>query len=61
MIDFLAGRGTERVVGHVLRDNRAMRELALKAGFVVDKDASEGDALRFVRSLLAPPQPSVRR
>jgi len=61
MIDFLAGRGTERVVGHVLRDNRAMRELALKAGFVVDKDVSEGDALRFVRSLLAPPQPSVRR
>ena len=28
MIDFLARRGTQRMVGYVLRENEAMRELA---------------------------------
>ena len=36
MIDFLAGRGTQRMVAYVLRENEAMRELARSQGFAVD-------------------------
>ena len=51
MIDFLAGRGTQRMVGYVLRENDAMRELARSHGFAVDEAASDSDALHFVRVL----------
>ena len=60
MIDFLTAQGTERVVAYVLPENQAMRDLALNTGFVVDKDASDGDSLRLVRPLRAGKQPSAR-
>ena len=53
MIDFLSGRGTQRMVGIVLRENRAMRELAHAQGLMVDAAASDGDALRFMLTLPA--------
>jgi len=44
----------------VLPENHAMRDLALNTGFVVDKDASDGDSLRLVRPLRAGKQRSAR-
>ena len=41
----------QRVVGYVLRENLAMRDLALSAGFVVDKAGSDVDAIRVVLAL----------
>ena len=54
MIDFLSRRGTQRMVGDVLRENKAMRELARSQGFAVDSAASDVDALRFVLALPGP-------
>ena len=51
MIDFLSRRGTQRLVGDVLRDNEGMRHLARSLGFVLDSSASHSDALRFVLAL----------
>ena len=51
MIDHLARRGTQRLVGEVLRENQPMRELARACGFEVDAAASDGDALRIVLAL----------
>ena len=51
MIDFLARRGTRRMIGDVLRENAAMRELARSQGLVVNPAASDADALRFVLTL----------
>lgn len=51
MIDFLSRRGTQRLVGDVLRENEAMRELARSHGFAVDAAASDAEALRFVLTL----------
>jgi acetyltransferase len=51
MIAFLSGRGTRRMVGHVLRDNDSMRELARSNGFAVDPAASDTDARFFVLTL----------
>ena len=48
LIRFLSSRGTQRLVGDVLRENNAMRELARSLGFSVDAVASNSDALRFV-------------
>ena len=45
MIDFLARRGIQRMVGYVLRENEAMRELAQSQGFVVDAIAAHADTL----------------
>jgi acetyltransferase len=50
-IDFLAGRGSERLIAYVLRENRAMRKLVLACGFVVDAAASDTQALTFVLRL----------
>jgi len=54
MIRFLKHRGTQRMVGFVLRENTAMRELALSLGFTVDAEASDVDALYFVLELPRP-------
>ena len=54
MIDFLALRGTKRMVAYVLRENGAMRELALSQGFALDPGASDMDALHFVLALPGP-------
>jgi acetyltransferase len=51
MIDYLTGRGTERLIAMVLRENRPMRELALAHRFAVDASASDGEVLCFVLCL----------
>jgi acetyltransferase len=51
MIRYLRGRGTGRVVGFVLHENLAMRDLAVSNGFVVDRAGSDADAFRLVLSL----------
>lgn len=51
MIDFLARRGTQRMVGDVLRENTGMRELVRSQGFAVDASVSDADALHFVLTL----------
>ena len=51
MIDFLTGRGTQRMVGDILHENLGMRELAQSNGFVVDAAGSDADALRVVLTL----------
>jgi len=54
MVRYLRSRGTERVVGFVLPENLAMRDLALSTGFVVDRAGSDADALRLVLALNDP-------
>ena len=51
MIDFLSRHGTQRMVGFVLRENEAMRELARSHGFAVNTAASDADALYLVLTL----------
>ncbi len=58
MIDYLARRGTQRMVGDVLRENTAMRELARSLGFVVDSNSYDPDAIHLVLTL-APPTPAT--
>lgn len=48
MISYLIGRGTQRLIGDVLRENGPMRHLVYSLGFVVDSTATELDAMRFV-------------
>ena len=50
-VGVFARRGTQRMVGYVLRENEAMRELAQSQGFVVDAVAS--DALFLALTLQA--------
>ena len=50
-IDFLAGRGTQRLVARVLRENVGMRQLAASLGFVAEPEGSEPDSVLLVRSL----------
>ena len=59
MIGFLSSRGTQRMVGYVLRDNDEMRELARAVGLAVDVKASDADALHFVLTLPKLPNPTV--
>ena len=54
MIEYLARRGTVRMVGHVLRENLGMRRLAESLGFVAERDSRNGDEIRFVLVLSAP-------
>jgi acetyltransferase len=51
MVSFLSDRGTQRMVGHVLRENQAMRKLARSTGLRADPDSSDADALHFVLHL----------
>ena len=55
MIEFLSRRGTQQMIGDVLRENEAMRELARSQGFAVNAAASDADALRFVLTLTSRP------
>jgi acetyltransferase len=57
LIRYLQAQGTQRVVGYVLRENRAMRELAQHMGFVADAKASDANALRVVMTLAAAASP----
>ncbi len=56
LIRYLKGRGTQRLVCDVLRENRAMRELATGNGFRFDTAESDGLTLRYVLDL-APDTP----
>ncbi|MDB5890057.1 MAG: hypothetical protein JWP47_888 [Polaromonas sp.] len=51
MIDFLSGRGTQRMVGYVLRENKAMRKLARSLGFEPVASANDADAVFLALSL----------
>ena len=51
MVHYLRDHGTQRVVADVVRENRAMRELATGNGFHVDTAASDGLTLRYVLDL----------
>ena len=51
MIAYLKDKGTRRLVGIVLRENKAMREMALAAGLEIDVAGSDADSLRFVLDL----------
>jgi acetyltransferase len=54
LIAFLTGRGTQRVVGIVLKENRGMRELAHALGFRAEPAApGDADTLNFVLPLPA--------
>ncbi len=58
MIGYLAGRGTASLVGYVMHENQAMRDLALSAGFSVDRAGTDADAIRLVLPLNPPPAAS---
>ena len=55
VVRYTRGRGTPRLVGLVLPENRKMLELAQALGFEVDDATSNRDALRVVMPL-APPR-----
>ena len=57
MMDHLRARGTQRLVGNVLRENRAMLELARALGFQESANPSDPDdhSVRFVALALQPP------
>ena len=55
MIAYLAGRGTQRMVGLVLRENQAMRDLAQALGFVrVPSEEESSDVFHVVKMLDEP-------
>jgi acetyltransferase len=51
MVEFLRAQGPERVIGHVLRENTGMRDLATSLGFVVERADAADDTLRLVKTL----------
>jgi acetyltransferase len=51
MIAYLKAKGTRRMVGVVMRENVAMRDLALALGMEIDSEGSDVDALRLVLPL----------
>ncbi len=54
MVRYLKAHGTQRMVGDVLRDNPAMRDLMESNGFGVDTLASDGSTVRRVLQLQPP-------
>ena len=53
LVRHLTARGTQRMVGYVLRENAAMRELARSLGFTAGGPSGEAEVLRLTRSLEA--------
>jgi acetyltransferase len=51
MVGYLQAHGTQRLVALVLRENRAMRELATRSGFQPDAAGSDNGSLRYVLEL----------
>jgi acetyltransferase len=51
IIRYQAARGTQRMVGEILRENHAMRDLARDCGFVADSAHSGSEIVRVVREL----------
>jgi acetyltransferase len=60
MIRHLRQRGTQRMVGDVLHDNDAMRDLMRSNGFRAVAEGSDGTSLRFVLDLPVAPAPAGR-
>jgi hypothetical protein len=56
LIDFVRQRGTQRLVGQVLRENLPMRNLAPSWGFELDEASSDNDSVRFVLDLASRPK-----
>jgi acetyltransferase len=54
LIRHLTAHGTQQMVGFVLRENAAMRDLARSLGFMAGGPADEADVLRYTRPLAAP-------
>jgi len=55
LLDYAASRGTQRIVGYVLRDNRAMLELAKSLGFHTSADLVQPSDVVFVSRQVAKP------
>jgi acetyltransferase len=53
IVRYLKDRGTLRVVGEVLHENKPMRDLAIRHGFHVDAGRSDHNALHYVLELAA--------
>jgi acetyltransferase len=51
MIEFLTARGTQRMVGHVLRENDSMRRMVRSLGFVPREAGFEADTMQYVLAL----------
>jgi len=51
MVRYLKAHGTQRLVAMVLRENKAMRELATQGGFEIDAAESDNTSLRYVLEL----------
>lgn len=51
ILRYLRGRGTQRVIGEVLHENKPMRDLAARLGFHIDTAGSDDYALRYVLEL----------
>ncbi|WP_280156041.1 bifunctional acetate--CoA ligase family protein/GNAT family N-acetyltransferase [Piscinibacter sp. XHJ-5] len=56
MIRYLKASGTQRMVGEVLRENEAMRELARAHGLHADPTHSDGASVHYVLELAIAPQ-----
>ncbi len=54
ILHYLKSRGTQRVIGDVLHENKPMRDLATRLGFRIDAAGSDDFALRYVLELSAP-------
>ena len=58
LIDYAASRGTQRLVGYVLRENHAMLGLMKKLGFESQADGeSPSDVVRVTRDMTRPATP----
>ena len=55
IVDYLKRRGTQRLVGDVLRENETMRKLAVSLGLHVDTAAPSGPSIRYVLDLQGDP------
>ena len=53
MLNYLRARGTQGLVGDVLRENQPMRELARSHGMHADPQRSAGESFRFLLDLQA--------
>jgi acetyltransferase len=58
LVRYQRAHGTERLVGEVLQENLAMRELARSLGFTVDARVAEGGALHHVLALQSADEPA---
>lgn len=55
LLDYAASRGTQRIVGYVLRENRAMLALLKPLGFEIRPDADEPSGVVRVSRAVLPP------